>query len=136
MLQLQNIYEQLSNSNDLNFCKPLASAILADLNMRFSHYLMFSDSTQTQSAELASMTHSVLKLRWIKSANIEQVKDLFLNTLRFLSSIENQQDATKSGRFDETLDLKSLDSLPVRLIATERQERRFSLKLNFRVCNS
>ena len=41
----------------------MASAIRADLNMRFSHYLMFSDSTQTQSAELASMTHPAF---WLK----------------------------------------------------------------------
>ena len=47
LLQLQPIYKQLSNSNDLKFCMSLTSAILADINMRFSHYLMFSDSTQT-----------------------------------------------------------------------------------------
>ena len=88
---------------------PLASAILADINMHFSHYLMFSDSTQTQFAALASMTHSAFKLRWIKPANFEQMRNLSLNMLRFLSARENQQDATESGRFDKVLDSKTLD---------------------------
>jgi len=52
LLQLQHVYEQLWNSRPkgLIFCMPLASAILADINMHFSHYLMFSDSSQTQYA--------------------------------------------------------------------------------------
>src|SRR6218665_301026 len=79
---------------------PLASAILADINMRFTHRFMFSNSTQTQSAALASMTHP---------ANLEQMRNLFLNTLRVLSARENQQDTTKSGRFDEVIDYKTLD---------------------------
>jgi len=61
--------------------------------MGFNHYLMFSDPTQTQSAALASMTHLAFKLRWIKPANLEQMRNLFLKTLRFLSAKENQQDA-------------------------------------------
>jgi len=88
---------------------PLASAILVDINMSLSHYLMFSNSTQTQSAALASMTHPAFKLRWIKPAKLEQMRHLFLNTLWFLSAGENQQDATKSGRFDEVVDSKTLD---------------------------
>ena len=97
------------HSNGLKLCMPMASAILADINMRFSHYLMFSDSTQTQSAALASMTHPASKLRWIKPANLEQTSNLFLNPLRFLSSRVHQQDATKSGRFDEVVDSKTFD---------------------------
>jgi len=50
---------------------PLASAIFADINMRFSHYLMFSDSTQTHPAALqALMTHPGFKLRGIKNQQI------------------------------------------------------------------
>jgi len=82
--------EQLSNSRPkgLKFCMAMASAILADISrpMCFSHDLIFSDSTQTQSAALASMTHPAFKLRWIKPANLEQMRSLFLNTLRFLST--------------------------------------------------
>src|SRR6218665_1580752 len=88
---------------------PLAPAILAGINKRFSHQLMFSNSPQTQSAVLASMTHLAFKLRWIKSANLEHMRNLFLNTLRFLSARENQQDAIKSGRFGEVVDSKTWD---------------------------
>src|SRR6218665_1935295 len=89
----------------------LASAILAVINLHFSHYmyLMVSDSTQTQSAPLASMIHPAFKPRRIKAANLEQMRNLFLNTQRFLSTREGQQDATKSGRFDEVVDSKTLD---------------------------
>src|SRR6218665_3152760 len=85
LLQLQHIYEQLSNSrpNGLEFCILLASVILADVNMRFSHYLSFSDSTQTQSAALASMTHPAFKLRRIKPTTLDQTINLFFNTLDF-----------------------------------------------------
>src|SRR6218665_231938 len=109
LVQLQHVYEQLSNSrpNGLKFCMPFSSAILAD--MCFSHCLVFSNSIQTQSAALASMTHPVFKLRWIKPANLEQMRNLFLKSLRFLSAMENQQDATKSGRFDGVVDYKTLD---------------------------
>src|SRR6218665_1451469 len=92
-LQLQHIYEQLSNSNGLKFCMPLASAFLADINMRFSHYPMFSDSTQTQSAALAPTTPPAFK------QCLERMRTLFLNTSRFLSAREHQQEAIKSGRF-------------------------------------
>src|SRR6218665_2111195 len=56
LLQLQRLHEQLSNSNSLKFCMPLASAILvsSDINMHFSHYLMFYDSIQF--VPLSSMT--------------------------------------------------------------------------------
>ena len=54
--------------------------------------------------------YPVFKLRWIKPAILEQMRNLFLNTLRMLSARENQQDATMSGRFDEVLvDSKTLD---------------------------
>src|SRR6218665_1528369 len=111
LLRLQHICEQLLNSRPkgLQFCLPLASAILADINMRVSHYLMFSDSTQTQNSALALMAHPAFKLRWIKPANLEEIRNLFLNLLQFLSARENQQDATKPGRFDEVVDSKTLN---------------------------
>lgn len=55
------------------------------------------------------MTHPAFKLRWIKPANVEQMRNLFLNTLRFLAEREHQKDATKSGRFDEVVDSRTLD---------------------------
>jgi len=69
------------------------------------------------------------------------MRKLFFNTLRFLSAMENQQDATKSGRFDEVVDSQTLNFftyLPIWLIATEIQELRFSpmARLNLRVCNT
>src|SRR6218665_136383 len=70
---------------------------------------MCSNSTQTQSAVLASMTHPAFKLLWIKPVNLEVMRNLFLNTLRFLSAREHQQDATKSGRFVEVVDSKTLN---------------------------
>jgi len=101
---------------------PLAFAILADINMRFTHRLMFSNSTQTQSAVLASMTHPAFKLRWIKPANLEQVRNLLLSTLRFLSARENQQDTTKSGRFDEVVDSKTLNFFTI-MADSDREPR-------------
>src|SRR6218665_3858818 len=115
---------------------PLAPAILAGINKRFSHQLMFSNSPQTQSAVLVSMTHPAFKLRWIKPANLEQMRNLFLNTLRFLSARENQQDATKSKRFDEVLDSKTLDFFTVMVDSDGEPTRCFSPRLNFRVCNT
>ena len=37
------------------------------------------------------------------------MRNLFLNTLQFLSAWDNQQDATTSGRFDEVVDSKTLN---------------------------
>lgn len=55
------------------------------------------------------MTHPAFKLRWIKPANIEQMRNLFINTLRFSANKEHQQDATKPGLSDEVVDSKTLD---------------------------
>ena len=131
LLQLQ--IEQLSNSSDSKFCMPLASAILAGINMRFSHYLMFSDSTQTRSVALASMTHPAFKLRWIKPSNLEQIRDLFLNTLRLylLGCTSNMLQSLDVLMKWKTPKLWS--SLLVWLIVTESQEQRFNPKVNFRV---
>jgi len=52
--------------------------------------------------------------RWIQPANLEQMRNLFLKSLRFLSARENQQDAIKSGRFDEVVASKTLDFFTVR----------------------
>src|SRR6218665_296989 len=119
-------YEQLSNSNDLKLCTPLTSAILVDIKMRFSHYRMFSDSTQTQSAALTSMTHPAIKLRWTKPVYLEQMRDLFLNTLRFLYAGKYQQDATKSGHFDGNS--KTLDFFTFMADVDESYERHFSFR--------
>ena len=85
----------------------MASAILVDINTRFSPYFTFTDATQ--SAALASITHPAFKLRWIKPANVEQMKNLFLNTLRFSSEREHQQNAMMPSRTDEMVDSKTLD---------------------------
>src|SRR6218665_1270 len=114
---------------------PLAYAILAD-NMRFSHYLMSSDSTPTQSAALASMTQLDSKLRGIKPPNLEQMRNY---------SFSIRYDFYLLGRTNKIL--QSLDvlmkwqtpklwvSLPALLIVPESQKRRFSHMLNFSVCN-
>jgi len=44
---------------------------------------IISNSTKTQSVALSAMTQPAFKLRWIKPANLEQMRNLFLNTLRF-----------------------------------------------------
>src|SRR6218665_601416 len=67
-----------------------------------------------QSAAQASMTHPACKLRWIKPANLEQIRNFFLNTSRFLSPKDNQQDAKKFGYFEEVVDLKTLDFFAIR----------------------
>ena len=55
LMQLRHIYTQLSNSNGLKFCSPLATAILSELNMRFASYFSFSEATHM--AALASISH-------------------------------------------------------------------------------
>jgi hypothetical protein len=107
LLQLQHTYEQLSHSTSLKYCSALASVILVDINTRFSPYFTFADATQ--SAALASITHPAFKLRWIKPANVEHMKNLFLNTLRFSSEKEHQQNTTMPSRTDEVVDSTTLD---------------------------
>jgi len=78
--------------NGLKFCMPFASAILADINMRFSHSLVFSDSTQTQSAALVSMTHPAFKLRRVKPANLEEMRNLVYSIFYFKIESYFQED--------------------------------------------
>ena len=107
LLQLQHTYEQLSHSTSLKYCAALASAILVDINTRFSPYFTLADGTQ--SAALASITHPAFKLRWIKPANVEHMKNLFLNTLRFSTERKHQKNTTMLSRTDEVVDSKTLD---------------------------
>ena len=85
----------------------MASAILVDINTRFSPYFTFADATQP--AALASITHPAFKLRWIKPAHVEQMKNLFPNILRLSSEKEHQQNITKASRTDEVVDSRTLD---------------------------
>lgn len=68
-------------------------------------YFTFADATQ--SAALSSITHPAFKLRWIKPADVENMKNLFLNTLRFSSEREHQQN-TMPSRTNEVVDSKTL----------------------------
>src|SRR5260221_3636090 len=63
LLQMRHNYTELSNSEILKYCSPLASVILADINKRFEDYNTFADSTRA--AAMASITHPAFKLRWL-----------------------------------------------------------------------
>ena len=107
LLQLQHTYEQLTTSSGLKYCTPLASAILNDINTRFQNYLTFSDSTQAEA--LASITHPVFKLRWIKPAHVERMKTLFLNSVKFSAEKAHEQEtAMTPATKNDALDSKSL----------------------------
>ena len=119
LFQLQHTYEQLSQSTSLKYCGALASAILIDINTRFSPYFTFADATQ--SSALASITHPAFKLRWIKPSNVEQMKNLFLNTLRFSCERDHQRNAIMPSRTDEVVDSKTLDFFTFMVMLTASQ---------------
>jgi hypothetical protein len=107
LLQLRHSYNQLMNSQAFKYCAPLASAILADLQLRFHDYYTFAQSAE--SACLATITHPEFKLRWLKDRETaERMRLLFLNTLKLsfnadVHSIANhttRPDASSSSRAD------------------------------------
>ena len=108
LMQLRHTYRQLSHSNGLKYCLPLASAILVDIETRFVNYYTFSETSQT--AALAAITHPAFKLRWLSGDNVDQMKKLFLNTLRLSAGrLVTGNTASASSYVDEGLDSRTLD---------------------------
>ena len=110
LLQLRhNYYTELGNSQVglLKYCSPLVSVILADIKRRFEGYYTFADSTRP--AALASIAHPAFRLRWLSPDVIDNMKNLFLNTLKLSSASELQQNSKSSTEVNEALDSQTLD---------------------------
>lgn len=110
LLQLKHSYQQLTASTELKYCSCLANVILYDITTRFDSYFTFSESSQ--SASLASITHPAFKLRWLKPEVLDEMKNLFLNTLTLCANQELEQSSSQTVNTTSAycaLDSQSLD---------------------------
>lgn len=111
LMQLRHVYREFSSNRGqgqaLKYCSPLASVILQDISTRFREYFEFSQSSEA--AILASITHPAFKLRWLPTDVVDQMKSLFLGTLKDTSAAQLQQSLDKSSKASYVLDSNTLD---------------------------
>lgn len=63
----------------------------------------------SEAAVLASITHPAFKLRWLPTDVVDQMKSLFLGTLKDTSAAQLQQSLNKSSKASDVLDSNTLD---------------------------
>ena len=111
LMQLRHVYREFSSNRGqgqaLKYCSPLASVILQDISTRFREYFEFSQSSEA--AILASITHPAFKLRWLPTDVVDQMKSLFLGTLKDTLAAQLQQSLDKSSKASYVLDSNTLD---------------------------
>jgi hypothetical protein len=78
LLTVQQKLAEISQSQSLVFCKPLANALLDGLQKRFGHLLSFDSAANDYI--IAAVAHPFFKLRWIPDGYVEQCRLLFVRT--------------------------------------------------------
>jgi len=84
LIQLRLKLKRLTESDNLQYCASLASALLTGINNRFHSFLDLdvSDShVPVKHAILAAITHPAYKLKWVTPEKRDGVTQLFLHAV-------------------------------------------------------
>ena len=84
LIQLRLKLKRVTESDNLQYCAPLVSALLTGINNRFHSFLDLdvSDShVPVKHAILAAITHPAYKLKWVTPEKRDGVTQLFLHAV-------------------------------------------------------